>query len=199
MTHPYHAPYPSPPARFSGLAWTALILGIVGVVGSPIIFLNNLTAVIAGVGVILGIIALFGTRKVLAGIGVGLCVAGIAFTVMAQGAATAEFDKTFGDDPTAVQDVTVSDCKIVSEYGSKYTQATVTIRNSTAETQSYWITVSVNDDDGQQVGTISASVTALAAAQSTTLSGDDARGLANESARKGPATCVLADVDRFGS
>ncbi|WP_157358718.1 hypothetical protein [Amycolatopsis sp. ATCC 39116] len=77
---------PAKPAKFAGLAWAALILGIVGVVGSPIIFLNNVTAVIAGVGFILGIIALFGTRKVLAGIGVVVCVAAIVFTVLKQNA-----------------------------------------------------------------------------------------------------------------
>lgn len=82
------APQPPKPQKFAGLAWTALILGIVGVVGSPIIFLNNLTAVAAVVGLILGIIALFGTKKILAGIGTGLCVAGFAFTVMAQQAMT---------------------------------------------------------------------------------------------------------------
>lgn len=90
------APMPVAPARptkFGALAWTALILGIVGIVGSPIIFLNNLTAVIAGVGFILGVIAFFGTKKTLAAIGVALCVAAIVFTVMAQSAAVKEFDK----------------------------------------------------------------------------------------------------------
>ncbi|MGH3431294.1 MAG: hypothetical protein ACRDQB_00500 [Thermocrispum sp.] len=83
------------PARFGALAWTAVILGIVGVVGSPIIFLNNLTAVAAAVGVVLGVIALFGTRKVLAAIGVVACVAGIAITVGAQKAAVEELDRAF--------------------------------------------------------------------------------------------------------
>ncbi len=81
------------PGRFGALAWTALILGIVGVVGSPIIFLNNLTAVAAVVGVVLGVIALFGTRKILATIGVVLCVLGIVFTFVAQNAAVQELDK----------------------------------------------------------------------------------------------------------
>ncbi|MGA6163308.1 hypothetical protein [Amycolatopsis magusensis] len=91
----HHAPAPPPvkPAKFAGLAWSALILGIVGVVGSPIIFLNNLTAVVAGVGFVLGFIALFGSKKVLAGIGVALCVAGIVFTVLAQRAAVEKLDE----------------------------------------------------------------------------------------------------------
>ncbi|MGW6932475.1 hypothetical protein ACWGE0_20645 [Lentzea sp. NPDC054927] len=95
-TQPVYAPppvAPQKPARFGALAWTALILGIVGVVGSPIIILNNLTAIAAFVGLVLGIIALFGTRKILAIIGVGLCVAAIVFTVVAQQSAVKELDK----------------------------------------------------------------------------------------------------------
>jgi hypothetical protein len=84
----------APPARsrFGGLAWTAVVLGIVGLVGSPIIILNNVTAVAAGVGVVLGVVALFGTRKVLAAIGVVLCVAGIVVTVVVQNAAVKSLD-----------------------------------------------------------------------------------------------------------
>ena len=98
---------PAPaPHRFGALAWTALILGIVGIVGSPIIFFNNLTVVVAAVGVVLGIIALFGTRKVLAGVGVALCVAAITFTVMVQGAATEDFDREFDREVNSTQPLT---------------------------------------------------------------------------------------------
>jgi hypothetical protein len=95
-TQPAYAPppvAPPKPARFGALAWTALILGIVGVVCSWVIFLNILTAIAAFVGIVLGVIALFGTRKVLAIIGVVLCVVAITFTVMAQQAAVEELDK----------------------------------------------------------------------------------------------------------
>ncbi|MFN2496944.1 MAG: hypothetical protein ABR608_13715 [Pseudonocardiaceae bacterium] len=104
-TTPQAQPAPAP-HRFGALAWTAVILGIVGIVGSPIIFLNNLTAVVAAVGVVLGIIALFGTRKVLAGVGVALSVAGIAFTLVAQGAATEEFDREFDREFNSTQPLT---------------------------------------------------------------------------------------------
>ncbi|MEV0678388.1 hypothetical protein AB0I60_17915 [Actinosynnema sp. NPDC050436] len=83
------------PRKFGALAWTSLILGIVGLVGSPIILLNNLTAVIAGVGVVLGLIALFGSRKILAGIGVVLCVLAVVATVVAQNAAVKALDEAF--------------------------------------------------------------------------------------------------------
>ncbi|MFD4640423.1 hypothetical protein ACFWN2_24120 [Lentzea sp. NPDC058436] len=103
MTYPppvYAQPPVAPPrpARFGALAWTAVILGIVGVVGSWVILLNNLTAIAAFVGIVLGVIALFGTRKVLAIIGVALCVLAIVLTVVAQQAAVKELDKILNGD-----------------------------------------------------------------------------------------------------
>jgi hypothetical protein len=84
------------PQKFGGLAWATLILGIVGVIGSPVIFLNNVTAVIAGVGFILGVIALFGSKKVLAAIGTVLCVGAITFTIIAQNSVTDDFRDRLG-------------------------------------------------------------------------------------------------------
>lgn len=189
----------SPPARFGALAWTSLILGIVGVIGSPIIFLNNLTAVVAAVGVVLGVIALFGTRKVLAAIGVALCVAGIAFTVAAQGAAVEELDEAFGgSSPDTMGDASVQGCEVVDEgYGLVSAQAIVTITNNTDEAQSYFVTISVDDDTGARVGEILASSTALGPDQSTTLSGMDASGFVNENVEPGPVDCQVASVDRY--
>jgi len=103
MTYPTPAYAPPPaapqkPTRFGALAWAAVILGIVGVVGSWVIFLNNLTAIAAFVGIVLGVIALFGTRKVLAVVGVVLCVLAIVLTVVAQQAAVKELDKILNGD-----------------------------------------------------------------------------------------------------
>jgi hypothetical protein len=189
--------------RFGALAWSALILGIVGFVGSPIIILNNLTAAGAGVGAVLGVVALFGTRKVLAGIAVVLCVAAIVFTVMAQGAAVAELDRALGgltgDDPAASADVTVRDCAVMDRgYGLVMAEGTIEIKNSTGEPQSYMVTVSVNDESGARVGEINAIANSLAPGQSVILSGTDVTGTATEQAKPGPAACQVADVNRFG-
>ncbi|MGW4209475.1 hypothetical protein ACWEIJ_15905 [Lentzea sp. NPDC004789] len=126
MTFPTPSAYATPavappkPTRFGALAWTALILGIVGVVGSPIIILNNLTAIAAVVGLVLGIIALFGTRKVLAIVGVVLCVAAIAFTVVAQQSAVKELDKALD----GVGDVSRQEPPAaLSTWGKRYTWA----------------------------------------------------------------------------
>lgn len=88
---------PPKPAKFIGLAWAGLILGIVGVVGSPVIIFNNLTAIAAAVGFVLGVIALFGTKKIVAGIGVALTVAAVAITVAVQQSAVEELDRITGD------------------------------------------------------------------------------------------------------
>lgn len=137
-----------PRTRFGALAWSAVILGIVGIVGSPVPILNNLTAIVAGVGLILGVIALFGTKKILAAVGVALCVAAITFTVLAQNALSAEIDRQFGEigeiggGPEAMADVTAADCTIVDDgFGFLSAQGTLVITNSAAETQTYSMTV----------------------------------------------------------
>lgn len=123
-TQPVYAPpplAPHKPTRFGALAWTALILGIVGVVGSPIIIFNNLTAIAAFVGLVLGVIALFGTRRILAAVGVVLCVAAIVFTVVAQQSAVKELDKIL--DGTTSQRETPKQEALVTlpTWGERYT------------------------------------------------------------------------------
>ncbi|MHA6799041.1 hypothetical protein [Bounagaea algeriensis] len=93
----YAAPSQLPREKFKGLAWSGLILGIVGVVGSIIPILNNLTAVAAFVGLILAIIGLFGTKKVVAGIGAGLSVLAVVFTVLVQQAFMNQLDESFNN------------------------------------------------------------------------------------------------------
>ncbi|MBP2477539.1 hypothetical protein JOF53_006411 [Crossiella equi] len=97
MTYPIpaapEAPAQPPRPKFAGLAVASLVLGIIGVVFSWVIILNNVTAIAAGVGVVLGVVGLFGTRKVLAGVGIGLGVLGIVLTVVVQAAVVDALDK----------------------------------------------------------------------------------------------------------
>lgn len=99
LTYP-QAPQQYPPAqapaqeKFRGLAWAGLILGIVGVCGSILPIFNNLTAVAAFVGLILAVIAVFGTKKVVAAIGAALCVLAIVLTVVVQAVLVQQLDKT---------------------------------------------------------------------------------------------------------
>lgn len=62
------------PERFTRLAWTSLILGIIGVAFAVVPILDIMTMLGAIVGIVLGVVALFGSRKVLAGIGAALCL-----------------------------------------------------------------------------------------------------------------------------
>jgi len=202
----YAAPPPQPaPRKFHALAWSSLICGIVGTVGSPIIFLNNLTAVIAAVGIVLGIIALFGTSRTIAGIGIAVGVAAIALTVVVQGNAVEELDREFGEltdetpgAPPATEDVALAGCEIVDDgYGFTSAQADLTITNSTDAPRSYLVTISLNNASGARLGELNTSSSSLAAGQSVRLSGLDASGLAPEGVRAGPIACAVADVDRF--
>ncbi|SDH12259.1 hypothetical protein SAMN05216553_11692 [Lentzea fradiae] len=96
MTHPpQHIQTRQPvetrkPSRFGSLAWTAVVLGLVGVACSWVILLNTYSAIVAVVGVVLGVVALFGTRKLVAVIGVVLCVAAVTVSVLTQRSAAEE-------------------------------------------------------------------------------------------------------------
>lgn len=70
------------PASKSALGIASLVLGIVGIVGSWIPFLNNFSFIIAIVGVILGAI---GLRSVLKGTkaGKGITIAGLVLSILA--------------------------------------------------------------------------------------------------------------------
>jgi hypothetical protein len=189
--------------RFGALAWSALVLGIVGVAGSQILVANLLpVAVVAGVGAVLGVIALFGTRKLPAGVGLVLSVGAIVVIVLAQGAAVAEPDRATGglagDDAAAMRDVTVRDCVVADRGpGILIAEATIEIANGTDQRQSYMVTLTVDDATGARVAEINAIATSLPPGQSVVLSGQDASGSATEQARPGPADCQIASVNRL--
>ncbi|MQA11508.1 MAG: hypothetical protein GEU98_23740 [Pseudonocardiaceae bacterium] len=70
------------PRRFARLAWIAFLCGIVGTAGAPLLTLHTVTAIIAGAGVLVGVVAAFGSSKLLALISIAMCVVGIVFTVL---------------------------------------------------------------------------------------------------------------------
>jgi hypothetical protein len=175
--------------------------GIVGVVGALIVFPYHLAAVAAGAGAVLGVIALFGGRKVLAGTGVVLCAAVIVFTVVGQGVAGPGLDPGPGGlagETAAMQDVTVHDCAVV-DRGDELVmaEATIEITNGTGERQSYNVALIVNDGSGARVAEINAIATDLAPGQSVVLSGANASGTATERAKTGPADCQVESVNRL--
>jgi hypothetical protein len=202
-----HFADPPPPIfvrkkRFEALAWTALVLGILGIVagvagavlGSSIVVLKYLAIGLAAVGVLLGVVALLGTRKVLAGIGTLLCAGTIAVAMTAQVAAP-EAETTPGD--AAAQDVALRDCTVVRQDGAVKAEATIEITNHTDKRQSYNINVTVNDKDGPRVGEINAIATAVPPGESVVLSGAQASGTVSGRAQQGPADCRIATVNRL--
>jgi hypothetical protein len=205
-----HHSEPPPPIfvrkkRFEALAWTALVLGIAGIiagvvgalVGSAIDILKYVTIGLAAVGSVLGVIAIFGTRKVLAGIGTVLCVGAIAVTLTAQVAVAPESDNPLGGENAAAQDVVLRDCTVVGEGGTARAEAMIEITNRTDTRQSYNINVTVNDRGGPRVGEINAIATAVAPGQSVVLSGPAASGTVTGRAQPGPADCRIANVNRL--
>lgn len=88
------------PQRFHGLAWSALILGIIGTVFSIVPFLDVITMLGAIVGFVFGIIAMFGSRKVVAGIGTGLCVLAVIFTSLMMNSITTSMNGTTTTTPS---------------------------------------------------------------------------------------------------
>lgn len=190
--------------RFVALAWAAFVLGIVGIVagvadalvGSSIVVLKYLTLGLAVVGVLLGVIALFGTRKVLGGLGTVLCAGAIAVATTAQ-VAPPEAESTTSGADAAAQDVALRDCALVRQDGAVIAQATLEITNRTGERQSYNINVTVNDRTGPRVGEINAIATAVAPGQTVVLSGPQASGTVSGRAQAGPADCRVAGVNRL--
>ncbi|QYN38605.1 hypothetical protein K1T35_16145 [Pseudonocardia sp. DSM 110487] len=188
--------------RFEALAWTALVLGVLGIVagvvgalvGSAIMVLEYLTIGLAAVGALLGVIALLGTRKVLAGIGAVLCAGTIAVAMTGQ---VAEPESANAPGDAAAQDVALRDCTVVRDGGAATAEATIEITNRTAERQSYNINVTVNDRGGPRIGEINAIATAVAPGESVVLSGAQSSGTVSGRAQAGPADCRIASVNRL--
>jgi hypothetical protein len=203
----YQPPPATPLARFVGLAWSSLILGIVGIVSSLVLITKSVAMLAAIVGVVLGSIALFGSRKALAGIGVALCALAVTLAVLIPSTLVTNVGKPLiGDDtmyangkaytrdPAAIGTATVSGCEVVSGYGFIGTDGTVRATNTTSEPQSYIVTGNVNDSSGTRVAQAHAFIDSLAAGQSSTSS--LARGAMAQDAKPGKATCVVAAVHR---
>ncbi len=201
----------APVAPRNGFGITALVLALVGLVFGLVPFTGFIALILGMLAVLFGLLGWARARRgeatnrkmavIATVLGAGAGALGIWGMTILFGAVDqlGEDLKNIGDDPAAMRDVTVSDCAVTSEYGFASTQATVTIANSTDRTQSYVVTVSVNDAAGARVGEINAVSNALTAGQSVTLSGTNASGTADRTAKPGPANCVVANVSRLPS
>lgn len=113
-----------------------------------------------------------------------------------QAASTLPGAPAVGSSTAALGDVAISECKVSKQFGIGQTAAKVKITNTTDRTQSYLITISMNDASGARISELNAASNSLTAGQVATA---DAMGIAPESAEAGPMQCVVANVDRIPS
>jgi hypothetical protein len=204
---------PIPRRRFEALAWAALVLGAVAVaahfavgsaVGSTAGTVGGMVAAVAaGLGAVVAVIALFGTRKIIAGIGAVLCVAAVVLTTAFRAVLPwAEPDGGLGgltgDDPDAMQDVVVRECVLVEVADDAVVaESTIEITNHTDQPQSYSFTVVVHDRTNDRVAEIIATAASITPGQTVVLSGGDTSEPATLQADPGPADCKVTAVDRL--
>lgn len=126
MNDPQYAPVQAKPARFGGLAVASLVLGIVGLCLSIIPVVNIVAIIAAVVGVILGAVAIAGTRKVMAIISVGLCVVACIVAVVVNAALVKAVDEqvgtgTVGSGSSVVTTVAQPVAPTTPTFGQTYT------------------------------------------------------------------------------
>lgn len=209
---PYYYPPPAPATPRNGFGITALVLALVGLVFGLVPFTGFLALILGMLAVVFGMIGWSRARKGIATnpnmagtgtvLGVGAAALGIWGMTILFGAVDKfadDLDRIGEDDPAAMSDVSVTDCAGDNEFGTTMLRATVKITNSTDRTQSYMVTVGVNDADGTRVGEINAVSNSLGAGQSVTLSGPSATGMATRDTPTGSIVCTVANVSRFPS
>ena len=178
--------------KTSGLGVTALVLGIVGIVGSWIPILNNISAFVAFLGAIFGIIGIVSISKSKgAKGGKGLAIAGTIVSVVAivvvlatqsmygkaLDSASESVDKATGNATEEIlnKDVTVDFGAYTIDtkdhgYGvtSKEGYLAVTVKNLTSESKSYSIQMEAVDASGNRIEDGYIAVNSLGAGQSKT-------------------------------
>jgi hypothetical protein len=100
-------------------------------------------------------------------------------------------------DPAAMKDVAVVDCSVTSGDGVRAVNATVKITNTTDRAQTYLTTINVRNASGTRIGRINTASNSLGSGQSVTVSGMDASDTAVSGTRRGPASCVVVNVNRI--
>ena len=177
--------------KTSGMGVTALVLGIVGIVGSWIPILNNISAFIAALGVIFGIIGIISVSKSKgAKGGKGLAIAGTIVSVVAivvvlatqsmygkaLDNASQSVNKATGNATEEIlnKDVTVDfgtytiDTETTGSYTSKKGYLAVTVKNLTSDSKSYSVHMEAVDASGNRIEDGYVMVNSLASGQSKT-------------------------------
>jgi hypothetical protein len=96
----YYQPTQPRPSGIHPISWISFGLGIVGVAGIPIPILNNMTAIFALIGVVLGIVGGFKRGYWLAVASVALCMIALVGTIAIQVHWSNELNEIINDAPT---------------------------------------------------------------------------------------------------
>lgn len=148
----------------SGFATAGLVLGIIGVCTSFIPIVNNLSFVLALLGIVFGIVSLAKrTGKGQAITEIIICILAIIITINSQRALSdsldtlsKDLDKATGSSTEEVLkedvDVQLGDFQVTKgQYGTNETVLKATVKNKTSETKSFSIQVEAVDTDGSRI------------------------------------------------
>ena len=148
----------------SGFATAGLVLGIIGMCTSFIPIVNNLSFVIALIGISFGIVSLLKkASKGQAIAGIIICVLAIVITINSQQALSDsletisnDLDKATGSSTEEILkndvDVILGNLEVTKgQYGITDTKLTVKVTNKTSETKSFSIQIEAVDSTGARI------------------------------------------------
>jgi hypothetical protein len=183
----------------------ALLLAGIGLLVGLVRLSGFITLILGMLAVLLGLLGALGTRRgiatnrtmtvIAAVLGVGTAALGV-WSISTGSRGPAEH-RNGGHVPSAIDDVAIVDCSVISGDGVRAVNATVKITNPTDRPQTYLTTIKINNAKGVRIGRINTVSNALGAGQSVTVSGMDTSDTAVNGTRTGPAKCVVAKVNRF--
>lgn len=194
----------APTAPHNGFGTVALLLAatglLVGLVGLP----GFITLILGVLAVLLGLLNWprmrrgVATNSTMTVIGMALGVGTIALGVWVISIELSAVNGAVGHPDgghvhAAMDDVAVLDCAVTTGV----VNATVRITNTTDRAQTYLTTIKVNDAGGARIGKINTVSNSLGAGQSVTVSGADASITPVNGTRRGSASCVVVNVNRF--
>lgn len=148
----------------SGFATAGLVLGIIGMCTSFIPIVNNLSFVIALIGISFGIVSLLKkASKGQAIAGIIICVLAIVITINSQQALSDSLE-TISDDldkatGSSTEEILKNDVDVIlgnlevtkGQYGITDTKLTVKVTNKTSETKSFSIQIEAVDSTGARI------------------------------------------------
>lgn len=165
--------------RKSGFATAGLVLGIIGICTSFIPIINNLSFILAIIGLIFGIVSLLKrASKGQAIAAVILCILTMTITINTQKAMSEALDTVSKDldkaTGSSTEEILKNDADVVlgeftvkeGSYGINETKLPVTVKNKTQENKTFSIQIEAVNPDGSRITTDYINANNLTAGQS---------------------------------